>query len=383
MAIWQKPRFQTGDFGTWPHAAGMHMRGRGLRLVHLHRYELEAAVEFLRRSVAQRFIHFKRAAVDSITALMFAYQALGRLDEAQETQQLLREYAASLDDPLLWALVGSSEARLALMQGQPEPAVRWLESSASPDDEAMLWWLDVPSVTFCRALITAGSPACLDEAKERLRALTEVTKGHHNTLHLIEVLDLRAVAHEKQGKAEEALTILERAVTLARPGSFIFPFVELGAPMADLLKRLFERNVASDYIKELLAAFPDAKAIPPLPVRSTNNERGFESETVAPIQNPKSTRLSRSTLSLLTRSSQPTGSSQAKIQNSLIEPLTHRELDVLELLAQRLQNKEIADKLFVSTETVKAHLKNIYQKLNVGKRRQAVSKAMDLGILKQ
>ena len=194
-----------------------------------------------------------------------------------------------------------------------------------------------------------------------------MTESHHNTLHLIEVLGLRAVALEKQDKAEEALTILERAVTLARPGGFIFPFVELGTPMADLLKRLFEQNVASDYIKELLAAFPDTEAIPPQPdLRTTNNERGFESETVAQIQNPKSTRLS---------------SSQAKIQNSLIEPLTNREHDVLELLAQRFRNKEIADKLFVAPETVKAHLHNIYQKLSVSKRREAVEKAKKMGIL--
>ena len=65
----------------------------------------------------------------------------------------------------------------------------------------------------------------------------------------------------------------------------------------------------------------------------------------------------------------------------LVEPLTNRELDVMELLAQRLSNKEIAAKLFISETTVKAHLQNIYQKLDVGKRRDAVEKAKKIGIL--
>ena len=63
--------------GAW----AAHMQG----LIHLHRCEWEAAVEYLGRSVEQRFIHFKRAAVDSITGLMLAYQALGRQDEVQAT----------------------------------------------------------------------------------------------------------------------------------------------------------------------------------------------------------------------------------------------------------------------------------------------------------
>jgi LuxR family maltose regulon positive regulatory protein len=65
----------------------------------------------------------------------------------------------------------------------------------------------------------------------------------------------------------------------------------------------------------------------------------------------------------------------------LVGPLTNRELDVLELLEQRFQNKEIAEKLFISPETVKKHLNNIYGKLNVTGRRQAVEKALTLGII--
>ncbi len=69
------------------------------------------------------------------------------------------------------------------------------------------------------------------------------------------------------------------------------------------------------------------------------------------------------------------------VPQSLVDPLTNRELDILDLLVQRLSNQEIADKLFISTTTVKTHLQNIYGKLNVSKRREAVEKAKKIGIL--
>jgi LuxR family maltose regulon positive regulatory protein len=65
----------------------------------------------------------------------------------------------------------------------------------------------------------------------------------------------------------------------------------------------------------------------------------------------------------------------------LVDPLTTREQEVLDLLAQRLSNQEIADKLFISITTVKSHIQNIYGKLNVNKRREAVEKAREIGIL--
>jgi LuxR family maltose regulon positive regulatory protein len=65
----------------------------------------------------------------------------------------------------------------------------------------------------------------------------------------------------------------------------------------------------------------------------------------------------------------------------LLEPLTNRELDTMELLGKRLSNKEIARELSVSVETVKTHLQNIFQKLGVDKRREAIDKARELGLL--
>jgi LuxR family maltose regulon positive regulatory protein len=67
----------------------------------------------------------------------------------------------------------------------------------------------------------------------------------------------------------------------------------------------------------------------------------------------------------------------------LTDPLTNRELDVLDLLSQRLRNKEIAEKLFISPETIKKHLANIYRKLDVSSRRQAVERAKQIGILSE
>ena len=126
--------------------------------------------------------------------------------------------------------------------------------------------------------------------------------------------------------------MLQHAVNLAEPGGWIRPFVELGAPMADMLRQLLRRDAASDHARKIMAAFDDLQTVSPRP-------------------------------------------------QQLDEPPTHRELDVLEQLSKRLQNKEIADNLSISPKTVKAHPSNIYQKLQVPKRREALEKTAMLKII--
>jgi len=318
-------------------------------LIHLLRCEWKMAVDSLDRSVAQRFIHHRRAAVDSITGLMLAYQALGQKDKARATMQILQEYVASLGDRGMESLVISAEARLALLQGRSAPATRWLEATESAPEGAFLYWFDVASITRCRAMIAAASPDRLALAEAQLRECAAVIEAQHNTFQLIKVLALLALACDKQGRTAEALGVLERAVTMASQGNVLFPFVELGTPMVDLLHKLPTASEFTSQVERVVTSFGATGE------RSTAGEAG--------VGKP------------------PAPQRELKVAGRTLEGLSNRELDVLELLALRLQNKEIAARLNISPQTVGSHLKQIYQKLAVQGRRQAVERALERGVL--
>lgn len=72
---------------------------------------------------------------------------------------------------------------------------------------------------------------------------------------------------------------------------------------------------------------------------------------------------------------------RATAAQPLVEPLSEREIEVLQLIADGLANAEIADRLFIAVGTVKRHINNIYGKLGVQSRTQAVARARELGIL--
>ncbi len=223
--------------------------------IHLRRKELDAAVAFLERSVSQRYIHHKRAALDSFAGLIYAYQALGRPDDAESTLRLLREYVAALDDPQYSALADAVETQLAIMQGRSEPAVGWVRSNEPPARETILFWLEIPCLTRCRALIAEGSSTSLVAAQARLREYAELNQSHHNHGRLIGILVLQALAYELQGQVEDALAALEQALTLAQPGRWVWPFVVLGPAMAGLLERFADQKGRTEFLRCVLDLF--------------------------------------------------------------------------------------------------------------------------------
>ena len=315
-------------------------------LIHLHRHELNEAVRPLKRAVSQRFVLEARAAADCMAGLVYVQQALGHLDEARSTLGLLHDLAYRHADPEYVGIAKSCEVRLSIMQNGVETASGWLQKGIDPPNEVMVFWLEVPSVTWCRALIAEGSAGSLGEAEEKLTRLADQCEAHHNTYQLIPILALKSLALDQQGRAAEALRVLEEAVALARPGGFIFPFVEPGADMRRLLGRLRLKSEEQVFVRRVLAAFERVAAA--VPAETSPDDR------------------------------QPAGDSRIGKTGA---DLTTREMDVLELLGERLQDKEIATRLYVTKHTVNHHLKRIYRKLGVGGRRQAVQRATELGIL--
>jgi len=299
-------------------------------LTYLQWGELEKAISYLEDAVNGKYFHDIRGALDAMCALVLAYQMHGQPARADKTLQSLYKHIHNsyLSNN---SLADSCAARLALMQGRPEAAIQWMRRNTLPSTEVMIFWFEVPCVTYCRVLIAEGSTTSLQQAEKQLAEYAEMNEAHHNSYQLIGILTLQAVAYDRLKRRDEALDMLEKALSLAQPGGFIFAFLELGQPMAKLLKSYAEQKRGlTTFVRSLLDAMGTPQIQP----------------------EPKSAW---------------TG-----------EPLTNRELDILKLLTQRLQNKEIAAKLFVSSETVKSHLKHLYQKLNVHNRREATEKASSI-----
>ena len=209
-----------------------------------------------------------------------------------------------------------------------------------------LLWLQDPHLAKARILLARGTDADVQLALDILDVLHEIAERTFSVRSQIEVLVLRALALERQGKAADALAALRQAVELARPGGFIRVFVDLGSPMQTMLLRLVQRRPGKVLPSSLSAASWPRSLSLKRRSRPAMPEPGF-------------------TLPML----------------RLVEPLTDRELEVLALLRERLSNKEIAHMLGLSPATVKRYTVNLYGKLGVGKRSDAVIKAEALGIL--
>ena len=315
-----------------------------LGLAHYEQNQLDEATYHFSAVIAdQHQAHFW-VVQDALCGLALAYQAQGLGTQAQETARTSLELAQEQHTRHELMLAYTFCGRLALLQNEVEVASQWLELAGEQEIRGPMFFLEDPPLTKVRLLLAKGDEVSIAEGQVLLTQLLQLVEAIHNTRKTIRVLALQAWVYDLQGRESEALDVLERALTLARPGGFMRTFSDL-APLAKLLHELRKQRKARQEVDKNLDAYLQVilAAIDPVPALA--------------------------------------GSQEDFLVKEGLEPLTRRELQILHLLDTDLTNKEIARELVVTTETVKLHTKHVYRKLCVNNRRAAVTLGKTLGLL--
>jgi LuxR family maltose regulon positive regulatory protein len=233
--------------------------------------------------------------------------------------------------------VAAMRSRVWIRQGRLAEALNWVRNHGLSVHDDLSFLREFEHVTLARVLMAEYKNEREDrsilEIMELLERLLKAAEEGKRIGSVIEILVLQALAHEMQGNIQPALLSLGRALVLAEPEGYIRIFVDEGPLIAELIEKILDTKTAAPrpYLKKLVSAFK-------------LNKRSMEDD-------------------------------------GLVEPLSERELEVLRHIAAGQSNKKVMEELFLSLSTVKTHIRNIYSKLNVHSRTEAVIKARELNLL--
>ncbi|HEX8228241.1 MAG TPA: LuxR C-terminal-related transcriptional regulator [Chloroflexia bacterium] len=333
--------------------------------------QLHLAAETYRRAILLAGDPPRPIACNAHLGLAQIYYQWNDLAAAEQHGQQCLQLTRQMDSVETIAACGVLHARLKLVQGDLPGAVALLHEAEEfvrqlnfmfrmPDVAAAQVLIlihqgnlaeaaqlaethDLP-LSQARVHLAQGDSATALAVLEPLRQNAEA-KGWED--ERLKVMVLQAVTLYAHGEEDQAVQVLGDALALAEPEGFIRTFVDEGLPMAQLLTEAASRGLMLDYIGTLLAVFESAKAenkvtsyLPAVPLVSH----------ALPIQ-------------------------------PLTEPLSQREIEVLQLMAEGLSNREISEHLFLVLSTVKGHNLKIFGKLQVQRRTEAVARGRALGLL--
>lgn len=285
------------------------------------------------------------------TDIIYAYTAYQHLCEVFIREHDLSAAQATLDQ-LQQCVSGKQDfyknihikqtnrlkTRLYLESGQIDQAEEWLKSSGfeAVPNEALF------NVFGYELGLTLPIAAHIYILKDKTDRAIEVLKAviphyiHHNAnSYLIRALTALAVAYEQKGLQQSAVNSIKKAISLGESENNLGDFLLMGQSLVPVLCLLQRNDFNSDFSEQLLNIFENHLS---LRVKTYIVKRGVHS-------------------------------------------LTKREFDVLQLLVDGKTNREIAEALFLSFNTIKSHRLNIYRKLNVDNRNQAITKARQMGII--
>ncbi len=292
-----------------------------------HRNALGEAVSQLDRASATAR-RLQDRAVLTVVELFRARIAHRRQDSDAAMMAILAARAEGAGwrlPPWLTAALVGGEAEALLASGRTHAAQKLLDGPTADAGGTL-------AMVRARLALATGNPK---EAAEAAANWTDRTVARPTPAAAAELQALRAVAEHRRGDDEVALSCIEAALDGAEVEACLSPFLSIGPPIRELVARRIRAGTAHRALAEQVLDALDPRAAK---------------------QSPSGGML-------------------------VLDPLSERELTVLRYLPTRLSKPEIASELFVSVNTVKTHVKNIYRKLGVTGRSQAVRRARRLRLI--
>jgi LuxR family maltose regulon positive regulatory protein len=293
-----------------------------------------AGAEEMARQARELCLRLSQAdvVVDAHATLGLRLWANGRFQEAwfciEQGDEAARDHSP---DAFLLTRLDTCRVYLWLAEGGLDKARAWLAAGGPHADGPLSFFHDLHHLLAVRILLEDGRPR--EALALALRIAAAAERGNW-VGEQMKALTLAAAAAQLLEETDQALAYLSRALQLGANGRFVRTILDQGPLVAGLLRRLDPAaGVPAAYLDHLRAA----SAVKP--------------------------------------------ASRTEPTQALVEPLSDRELEILDLIALGLSNQQIATRLVLSLATVKWHASNIYGKLGVSNRSQAVVKARELGVI--
>jgi LuxR family maltose regulon positive regulatory protein len=246
--------------------------------------------------------------------------------------------------------IATRKARVWLAQGRLDEALGWARAQGLSVDDELSYLREFNHITLARVLLARyqsdRADGSIPEVVGLLERLLKAAEEGGRKGSAIEILVLRAMAYHAQSDLPAAFLPLRHALALAEPEGYVRIFLDEGSSLMQLLREASAREAMPDYTDKLLAAFEAEK-------------RRSEDKPAPPTALPEGH-----------RAGEP-----------LVEPLSQRELRILQLISQGLSNREIGERLFLALDTVKGHNRRLFDKLQVQSRTEAIARARELGLL--
>ncbi|MBB6732157.1 LuxR C-terminal-related transcriptional regulator [Cohnella zeiphila] len=298
---------------------------------------LEEAKSFAERAMERQDMRpYARIMVRAAISLSQVEQAEGRLDKAFEHIENAKSMIDSPDRAVFDLKLEAHLVSSKLARAASGDIGDWARTCGLKPADAVPFYRIPEYIALARVLEHDHQP---DQAEFLLDKLFRLTHKENRLRDKIKVLVKWSMMEHRRGNTEAAIEKLSVALQLAEPNGYVRSFADEGAGMAELLTRYLhmrqhrfirESNPASLlYIKKLLSVLPDT----------------VEGPTAPSVM------------------------------------LTGQQLNILRLIAKGLTNKQIAEQCFVTSETVKTHIKHIYMKLDVNNRFHAIRRAKELRLL--